>query len=90
MQEPEDFAHEVYQQTLTGLERRAARADFNIDTVKAEYEALTVYQGHGMDGRNMFKEAEIEGQIDAYQIFIHRQGGGNTPKTANLHQKFVD
>ncbi len=72
MQEPEDYAHQVYTQTLSTLEDRFARDDFNLVTVEAEYEALTVYQGHGMDGRNLFKEAEIEGQIDAYQIFLHR------------------
>ena len=83
MQEPEDYAHEVYEQTLSALEQRAARADFDIDTVKAEYEALTVYQGHGMDGRNLYKEAEIEGEIDAYQIFIHRQSGEKSPQTKN-------
>lgn len=72
MQEPDDYAHEVYTQTLSALEDRFARADFDLATVEAEYEALTVYQGHGMDGRNLYKEAEIEGQIDAYQIFLHR------------------
>jgi len=72
MQDPEDYSQEVYQQTLAALENRAAEANFSLDTIKAEYEALTVYQGHGMDGRSMFKEAELEGQIDAYQIFIHR------------------
>jgi len=73
MQEPEDYGHEVYQQTLATLEERMLRKDFTIKTIEAEYEALTVYQGHGMDGRNLYKEAEIEGKIDAYQIFIHRQ-----------------
>ena len=72
MQEPEDYAHQVYNQTLSTLEDRFARDDFNLAAIEAEYEALTVYQGHGMDGRNLFKEAEIEGQIDAYQIFLHR------------------
>ena len=72
MQEPEDYAHKVYQQTLLILEERAVKIDFNIETIEAEYEALTVYQGHGMDGRNLYKDAEIEGQIDAYQVFLHR------------------
>ncbi|RKX97111.1 MAG: hypothetical protein DRZ90_07320 [Spirochaetes bacterium] len=83
MQEPEDYTYEVYQQTLATLERRTTEADFNINTVKAEYKALTVYQGHGMDGRNLYKEAEIEGQIDAYQIFLHRQVRKNTPQAEN-------
>ena len=83
MQEPEDYAHEVYQQTLATLERRTAEADFSLDTIKAEYEALMVYQGHGMDGRNLYKDAEIEGQIDAYQVFIHRQGREKPPQAEN-------
>lgn len=72
MQEPEDYAHEVYIQTLSKLESRFVRDDFNLATIEAEYEALTVYQGHGMDGRNLYKDAEIEGQVDAYQVFLHR------------------
>jgi hypothetical protein len=75
MQEPEDSSHEVFEQTLAALERRAGEADFRLETIRAEYEALSVYQGHGMDGRSLFKEAELEGQIDAYQIFIHRHKG---------------
>jgi hypothetical protein len=73
MQEPEDYSHEIFEQTLAALERRSGAADFSLSVIEAEYEALTVYQGHGMDGRSLFKEAEIEGQIDAYQIFIHRK-----------------
>lgn len=81
MQEPDDYAHEVYNQTLFALENRYARADFDLPTVEAEYEALTVYQGHGMDGRNLYKEAEIEGQIDAYQIFLYRlKSAGSSEK----------
>ena len=72
MEEPEDYAHRIYEQTLSSLADRAARGDFNLETLKAEYEALCVYQGHGMDGRNVYKDAEIEGQIDAFQVFIHR------------------
>lgn len=72
MLESEDYAHQVYQQTLSTLEDRLTRDDFNLATIEAEYEALTVYQGHGMDGRNLYKDAEIEGQVDAYQIFLHR------------------
>ena len=72
MQEPGDYAHEIYEQTLSALKDRYLRDDFNPATIQAEYEALTVYQGHGMDGRNLYKEAVIEGEIDAYQIFLHR------------------
>ncbi len=72
MQKPEDFSHEVYERTMRFLENRALAADFDIHELEAEYEALTVYEGHGWTGRNAYKEAEIEGQIDAFQVFLHR------------------
>ncbi len=72
MESPEDYGHRIYEQTKAALETRVAAADFNLETLRAEYEALCVYQGHGQDGRNFFKEAEIEGQIDAYQVVLHR------------------
>jgi hypothetical protein len=74
MQNPEEHAHDVYQRTLSTLEERTAQKDFDIDVVKAEYQALTTYQGHGWVGRNAYKDAEIEGQIDAYQVFLYRYG----------------
>ena len=72
MEAPEDYSHRIFEQTLAFLESRAAKPGFDRAVVEAEYEALCVYQGHGMDGRNAYKDAEIEGQIDAYQIFLHR------------------
>lgn len=72
MENPDDYAHRIYDQTKASLETRAEAADFSLAVIEAEYEALCVYQGHGMDGRNFYKDAEIEGQIDAYQVFLHR------------------
>lgn len=72
MEDPEEYAHRIYEQTKAALERRTADSDFDKSVVEAEYEALCVYQGHGMDGRNFYKDAEIEGQMDAYQVFLHR------------------
>lgn len=80
MENPEEYSHRIYNQTLSTLEGRSKRSDFSRETVEAEYEALCVYQGHGMDGRNIYKDAEIEGQIDAYQIFIHRLGSESSEK----------
>ncbi len=70
MKAAEDYSHRIYTQTLTALESRSTLPDFNINTIEAEYEALCVYQGHGF--RNLFKDAEIQGQLDAYQVFIYR------------------
>lgn len=72
MESPEDYAQRIFEQTRASLEHRIGSPDFSLAVVEAEYEALCVYQGHGMDGRNFYKDAEIEGQIDAYQVFIHR------------------
>jgi len=76
MQDPEAFAHDVYERTLAILETRAAASGFDIAEVRAELEALQVYDGHGWVGRNAFKDAEIEGQIDAYQVFLYRRSIG--------------
>ncbi len=72
MEHPEDYAQRIYEQTKITLERRIGSEDFSLEAIEAEYEALCVYQGHGMDGRNFYKDAEIEGQLDAYQVFIRR------------------
>ena len=73
MQGSEDYADEVYRQTMETLTERSRRVDFDLAAVEAEYESLTVYQGHGWTGRNAFKDAEIQGQIDAYQVFLYRK-----------------
>ena len=78
MESPDDYAHRIYEQTLASLEGRAASPDFSPAVIEAEYEALRVYQGHGMDGRNFYKDAEIDGQIDAYQVFLHRMNTGGS------------
>ncbi|MCG8452890.1 MAG: hypothetical protein MI717_06900 [Spirochaetales bacterium] len=79
MQTPEDYSYEIYEKTLSVLNSRAALPDYDRAVFEAEYEALTVYQGHGWGGRNVYKEAEIEGQIDAYQAFFLRHPTENTP-----------
>ena len=83
MESPDEYAHRIYEQTKASLEIRAGEADFSLAVIKAEYEALCVYQGHGMDGRNFYKDAEIEGQIDAYQVFLHRLRNDNSDDTDN-------
>ncbi len=79
MEQPDDYAHRIYEETMTALKRRSAAEDFDIETVKAELDALYTYQGHGMDGRNFYKDAEIEGQIDAYQVFLFRRSEDSKP-----------
>ncbi len=72
METAEDYSHRVYTRTLSLLEERSRQPEFEMAAVEAEYEALCVYQGHGFTGRNFFKDAEIQGQLDAYQVFIYR------------------
>ena len=73
MHKPEDYADEIYERTIGTLTERSRLEGFDLAAVEAEFEALTVYEGHGGDGRTAFKDAEIEGQILAYQVFLHRK-----------------
>jgi hypothetical protein len=61
-----------YEVTLLHLEQLSHKEDFSIELVKAELENLTKYQGLGWSGRGLLKEAEISGEILAYQAFIMR------------------
>ena len=72
MVNPKDHSHRIYEQILSSLNERSERPDFDISTVESEYEALCVYQGHGWAGWNAHKDADIEGQIDAYEVFLYR------------------
>lgn len=61
-----------YEVTLLHLEQLSRKDDFSIELVKDELENLTKYQGLGWSGRGLIKEAEISGEILAYQAFIMR------------------
>jgi len=71
----DEYSLEIYNKTLAALELRLKKGETDMQEIKAEYEALCTYQGHGMNGRGFYKEAEIQGQIDAYQVFIFRNSG---------------
>ncbi len=45
---------------------------FSIKEVEEELNHLLIYQGQGWGGRSETKEAEIQGQVYAYQIFLKR------------------
>jgi hypothetical protein len=79
----EEYSHEIYEQTMAVLKHRRLEPGFDPEVIQAEYDALTVYQGHGMDGRNQYKEAGIEGEIHAYQVFLLRRSIDQTPGLAD-------
>ncbi len=72
----EDYSHEVYERTLKSLIRRSKLPEFSLSEIEGEFKSLKVYEGLGWFGRNAHKDAEIEGQIDAYQVFLYRMKNG--------------
>jgi hypothetical protein len=77
-----DGSMDLYQKILddsfdsvySALKRRSALDTFSLETVKNELDSLYVYEGHGWVGRGEFKQAEIEGSILAYQVFLLEYG----------------
>jgi hypothetical protein len=63
---------ENYERTLAKLQALAGTPEFSLDTVRRELDALYRYEGLDWTGRGELKQAEIEGTILAYQIFIRR------------------
>lgn len=61
-----------FDRTLDYLALRASRTDFSLGEIEQELHYLYQYQGQGWVGRSAVKDAEIEGQIAAYQVFIAR------------------
>ncbi|MDC7125261.1 MAG: hypothetical protein PQJ46_06830 [Spirochaetales bacterium] len=70
----EETGDNVYDATLLALEQRAAMKNFDIEEIRNELDALYIYQGHGWGGRGMVKDAEIDSQVIAYEVFLSRLG----------------
>ena len=70
-----DWDSDTYENTLFALEQRAARDDFDLDSLKREYEALTIYDGMGWGGRGILRSSELEAQVLAFQVFLRRYAG---------------
>ena len=61
-----------YELMLNLLTLRSEGPNFNIEDVELEFHHLLIYQGQGWGGRGEVKNAEIQGHVYAYQIFLKR------------------
>lgn len=68
----EHILEEEYQLMLDHLELRSRAPGFNIEDIRMEAEHLLIYQGQDWVGRGEIKNAEIQGHVYAYQIFLKR------------------
>ena len=62
----------AYETMLDQLNIRSNFSNFSIEEFESELHHLLIYQGQDWVGRGEIKNAEIQGQIYAYQIFIKR------------------
>jgi hypothetical protein len=70
----EDIFDFNYEKTRQKLEKKYESPDFSVDSVKNELEALYIFEGQDWTGRGAVKQAEIEGAILAYQVFLKKFG----------------
>jgi NADPH-dependent glutamate synthase beta subunit-like oxidoreductase len=61
-----------YDLMLKHLHFRAEQKNFSIEDIRQELEHLLIYQGQDWVGRGEIKNAEIQGQVYAYQVFLKR------------------
>ena len=61
-----------YELMLKHLYFRSKQKNFSIEDIKMELEHLLIYQGQDWVGRGEIKNAEIQGHVYAYQIFLKR------------------
>ncbi len=74
---------ENFRETTDYLTVRSMGADFSIETVSNELEALYKFEGLDWVGRGELANAEIQGSIVAYQIFLRNwMGREKNRKTA--------
>ncbi len=62
----------AYETMLDQLTMRSKFAEFSIKEIESELHHLLIYQGQDWVGRGEIKNAEIQGHVYAYQIFIKR------------------
>ncbi|PKL14556.1 MAG: hypothetical protein CVV52_01265 [Spirochaetae bacterium HGW-Spirochaetae-8] len=74
---------EEYERTLNRLMQRSSLGGFTLDEVIQELRHLQIYEGQDWAGRGEIKNAEIAGQIYAYQIFIKRWKDAHLATAAN-------
>ncbi|MDC7244440.1 MAG: hypothetical protein PQJ47_00840 [Sphaerochaetaceae bacterium] len=68
----EETLETEYELMLAQLEMRATLPSFSIEDIEGELHHLLIYQGQDWVGRGEIKNAEIQGHVYAYQVFIKR------------------
>ncbi|MCY1151839.1 MAG: hypothetical protein PQJ49_03090 [Sphaerochaetaceae bacterium] len=68
----QDVFDKTYQTILVALENRSKKADFSIQNIKGELLSFYRYDGLDWTGRGETKQAENDGAILAYEVFIER------------------
>ncbi len=63
---------EEYTLMLELLTERSSASSFDVEDIEQEYNYLLVYQGQDWGGRGEIKNAEIQGHIWAYEVFLKR------------------
>lgn len=62
----------TFDAVLKTLDIRSKDEKFSIENTQKELESFYLYEGQDWGGRGDTKQAEIEGAIMAYQVFIDR------------------
>lgn len=77
----DDLYQQIYDDTYEGilnsLQTRSKNIDFSFNIVKEELDSLYKYEGLGWTGRGDLKQAEIEGTILAFEVFIMQYKNSN-------------
>ncbi|MGD1823525.1 MAG: hypothetical protein ACPKM0_12295 [Pleomorphochaeta sp.] len=68
----EKICDDTFNVVLRTLEEKKHRDDFSLENIKKELESYYKYEGLDWTGRGDTKQAEIEGTIMAYQVFIDK------------------
>jgi hypothetical protein len=61
-----------FENTLQFLNFRVKKDNLTLHDLEGELHHLTIYEGQDWAGRGEIKNAEIQGQVYAYQEFIQR------------------
>lgn len=64
------ISDDSYSGILQALKIRSENAEFSLENVKGELESLYKSEGLDQDGRGDVFQAQIEGSILAYEVFI--------------------
>lgn len=68
----QQISDETYYSMLATLEKRYNELGLTLKDIKQELDSLYKYEGLAWTGRGDYKQAEIEGTIFAYEVFISR------------------